>query len=564
MSLRLALAASLRDAPPPPPKAATPSKGKKAKPAKRPAATKKAPPATKTPEKARRPAASKAKAAEAPAAKASAAPPKSKAPPARKPPAKARPPAAKAAPAAKPKASDSGARPARAAKDAKPLPQELDLRSLPRPEKRKRDKPRVEPSQPAEEKKPEKRERPKNPDIDLAAFGWTPPAEELTWDGMLRRLRAVVVPRTHARENIMHPEDEDLGVRSACIGLVSARAHGVVASDFARRRPCLTRELVRFGRAHLPKNFKFTSIQLNHNFASALHVDDYNAGPSWICGLGNYSGGALWTLDHGPLDCKRQFCHYDGTEPHATLPFQGERYTLVFFSNQSHPRLGDEDRAYLTGLGFPLPSPRELLRNRAGKVGYSCGSYEPPKRVKTQAGEASFRAHLAGRTVDEARAAGDRVFDAWRLEDAREATPEQKAIQGRVFRDEGTRWRVRDAAHRGVYYDLELKQLCVEYYDYDAYGDEDPGNGDDVVEFTPLEELQGFAEWCDHEEALAGDAREQARAEAARRLDAKRAFEAADDAMDAELERDAAAAKEAVEAARAARGLEPAGKKRRR
>ena len=39
-------------------------------------------------------------------------------------------------------------------------------------------------------------------------------------------------------------------------------------------------ELVRFGRHFLPSSFKFTSIQLNHNFASALHVDDYNSGPS--------------------------------------------------------------------------------------------------------------------------------------------------------------------------------------------------------------------------------------------------------------------------------------------
>ena len=59
----------------------------------------------------------------------------------------------------------------------------------------------------------------------------------------------------------------------------------------------------------------------------------------------------------------------------------------------------------------------------------------------------------------------------------REATPEQRAIQGRVFIDDGTRWRVRDEKKRGVYYDLELKQLCVEYYDFDAYGMADPGFG---------------------------------------------------------------------------------------
>ena len=292
--------------------------------------------------------------------------------------------------------------------------------------------------------------------------------------------------------------------------------------------------------------------RLNHNFASALHVDDYNSGPSYIVGLGTYAGGELWTLEHGPLDCHHSFCHYDGTEPHATLPFTGERYTLVFFTHQTHPRLGDADRSYLESLGFPLPKPTELLRRRQ-KKGFAHGtSFEAPKRVKTAAGQAAFDAHKAGASVDAARARGDAVFEAWRKEDAREATPEQRSIQGRVFIDDGTRWRVRDEKKRGVYYDLELKQLCVEYYDFDAYGMNDPGSGDDVVEFTPYDELLGFAEWVDAPESLSGEALEAAKAEAARRLDAKRAFEAADDAMDYYAEKDrkeaAAAAKSAMEA----------------
>ena len=89
-------------------------------------------------------------------------------------------------------------------------------------------------------------------------------------------------------------------------------------------KPVAYQRISAFGRHFLPSSFKFTSIQLNHNFASALHVDDYNSGPSYIVGLGTYEGGELWTLEHGPLDCHHRFCHYDGTEPHATLPFTGE------------------------------------------------------------------------------------------------------------------------------------------------------------------------------------------------------------------------------------------------
>ncbi|KAK7248230.1 hypothetical protein SO694_0012908 [Aureococcus anophagefferens] len=406
---------------------------------------------------------------------------------------------------------------------------------------------------------PEKRPRAKNPDIDLAAFGWAPPPPP-DFAGMLERLRAVDVPRTLARQNIIGEADASAGVRSACVGVVAARSHGVMASSFSRSRPGLTRELVRFGKAHLPAGFKFTSIQLNHNFSSELHVDDYNAGPSYICGLGTYSGGELWTLEHGPLDCKQAFRPYDGTEPHATLPFAGTRYTLIFFCHQTHPHLREEDRAYLLELGFPLPGRQECLRRRTGRFGFASGrnlSYEAPKRVKTAAGLEAFAAHLRGASVEAARAAGDACYEAWRLEDAREATPDQRAIQGRVFEDEGTRWRVRDADRRGVYYDLELKRLCVEYYDFDAHGYDDPGSGDDVVEFTPYDEFVTFATWVDGDDApaapeLDGDARDTARAEAARRLDAKRAFEAADDAMDYLLDLDKDAAKNAAAAAKAA------------
>ena len=99
---------------------------------------------------------------------------------------------------------------------------------------------------------------------------------------------------------------------------------------------------------------------------------------------------------------------------------------------------------------------------------------------------------------------------------------------------------------------LQLPGVEVEYYDFDAYGMDDPGSGDDVVEFTPYDELLGFAEWVDAPDALSGAALEAAKAEAARRLDAKRAFEAADDAMDYYQEKDrreaAAAAKAAAEA----------------
>ena len=51
-------------------------------------------------------------------------------------------------------------------------------------------------------------------------------------------------------------------------------------------------------------NFSFSSIQLNKNYKSALHVDGYNLGPSLIVGVGDYEDGKLWVQDKGAVDCK--------------------------------------------------------------------------------------------------------------------------------------------------------------------------------------------------------------------------------------------------------------------
>ena len=55
-------------------------------------------------------------------------------------------------------------------------------------------------------------------------------------------------------------------------------------------RPNITDLLVRYMKQAKPE-FKFTSIQVNKNYLSALHVDSNNMGPSFIVGFGNYIGG---------------------------------------------------------------------------------------------------------------------------------------------------------------------------------------------------------------------------------------------------------------------------------
>ena len=37
--------------------------------------------------------------------------------------------------------------------------------------------------------------------------------------------------------------------------------------------------------------------------------------------VGDYEQGGLWTQDQGEVDCKHEWCLFDGNIPHCTLPY---------------------------------------------------------------------------------------------------------------------------------------------------------------------------------------------------------------------------------------------------
>ena len=75
-------------------------------------------------------------------------------------------------------------------------------------------------------------------------------------------------------------------------------------------------------------------LNIYQNFAGALHVDGSNLGPSLIVGLGSYSGGELYVHGRGKLNIRYQCSEFDGNEPHATCPFEGERFTVIYFTHE--------------------------------------------------------------------------------------------------------------------------------------------------------------------------------------------------------------------------------------
>jgi hypothetical protein len=44
-------------------------------------------------------------------------------------------------------------------------------------------------------------------------------------------------------------------------------------------------------------------MKVNHNYTAQMHVDGSNIGPSLIIGLGEYTGGELFTADQGVMIC---------------------------------------------------------------------------------------------------------------------------------------------------------------------------------------------------------------------------------------------------------------------
>ena len=190
-------------------------------------------------------------------------------------------------------------------------------------------------------------------------------ATEVSAASVLAALEFIAIPKTLRLNTKLHANDQKYGM---CLGAIKTYGKGVRASKDCVSRPNFTDLLVRYMKQSKP-DFKFTSIQVNKNYLSALHVDSNNMGPSFIVGFGNYVGGAVWQQDSGACDVKSSFVNMDGNIPHATLPFCGTRYTLVYFSHQSWKKASPTDQDVLQNVyGFPLPPSDQVMANYGSKA----------------------------------------------------------------------------------------------------------------------------------------------------------------------------------------------------
>ena len=134
----------------------------------------------------------------------------------------------------------------------------------------------------------------------------------------------------------------------------------------------------------------WTSLNVNDNVLSPLHKDSHNCmcSVNQIIGLGSYSGGDLWLELPSSESVARHVVHHTDTEGgvhsgrlipikhrrvtfspklrHATMPWQGSRWTVVAYVSRSLASITAAELGELRKLGFPLHNLKPALWAQGG------------------------------------------------------------------------------------------------------------------------------------------------------------------------------------------------------
>lgn len=127
--------------------------------------------------------------------------------------------------------------------------------------------------------------------------------------------------------------------RSQALGIVNRRS---LPADWSRQnwlRPKLFKLLKDFADKYV--TIPYSSITVNQNYQAAKHRDKGNTGNSYLVAFGSYTGGELEILEgeaQGKHDIRWKPIVTDFSKAyHQVLPFQGERYSLVFYTIKNIP-----------------------------------------------------------------------------------------------------------------------------------------------------------------------------------------------------------------------------------
>lgn len=137
--------------------------------------------------------------------------------------------------------------------------------------------------------------------------------------------------------------------RSQTFGVVNRRCAPI---DYSRQcwvRPYLYKLLLDFAAQYV--DISYNAITVNQNYQAGPHYDRGNEGDSFLVAFGDYTGGEL-RIATGPSLGLKDIRHQPivgnfSTTLHSVEPFQGDRFSLVFYTLRGTP---------------PLPPPSVVLQ----------------------------------------------------------------------------------------------------------------------------------------------------------------------------------------------------------
>ena len=183
--------------------------------------------------------------------------------------------------------------------------------------------------------------------------------------------------REHKRKTHASSPGSNGPVLSDTLGASRTRSGKIVVAASTARFPSVFALFARWLQCHHPGSlsarFPFTSVDLNYAYATALHRNQNITGASMTKSFGSFTrGGELLYFpdddgaleprnlsEHGAvpmaIDTRECLSLFDEARAHGVQPFSGERYSLVFYTQQSFSNAPPASLESLRRLGAHMP-----------------------------------------------------------------------------------------------------------------------------------------------------------------------------------------------------------------
>jgi hypothetical protein len=191
-------------------------------------------------------------------------------------------------------------------------------------------------------------------------------------EDIVATLREWAFAKNTSRINVMR-EGQDW-VWSDTMGALIDRTGDLHVTSATLRYPAVPRIIAKWLRDRSTPEmagFGWTSLNLNCNYAAALHRDKNNFGPSMIKGFGDFQGGELCYFPEDDkkvqlellpdnqkvcLQIRDGLAMFNGNCGHYVQDFKGERFSVVYFTLGCHAKLSAKVRGQLEEIGFVPPA----------------------------------------------------------------------------------------------------------------------------------------------------------------------------------------------------------------